>query len=169
MATENSKPNDEAQIRMLVDDQAKAVRAKDIEWSMANYVTEIVSFDVVNPLRKIGLDATNKRAQDWFSVFQGPIGYENRDLSITTGDVVAFYHSLNRINIRGLVLYYSGSSCRFHSWPALLRIEYPGALYHITSRGDRQEPIFEDDRDRTAFLNVLGDVVSRFRWQCHAC
>jgi REP-associated tyrosine transposase len=49
-----------------------------------------------------------------------------------------------------------------------LRIEYPGALYHVTSRGDRQEPIFDDDQDRTAFLNVLGDVVSRFRWQCHA-
>jgi len=49
-----------------------------------------------------------------------------------------------------------------------LRIEYPGALYHVTSRGDRQEPIFDDDRDRMAFLNVLGDVVSRFRWQCHA-
>ncbi len=49
-----------------------------------------------------------------------------------------------------------------------LRIEYPGALYHVTSRGDRQEPIFDDDRDRTAFLNILGDVVSRFRWRCHA-
>jgi len=49
-----------------------------------------------------------------------------------------------------------------------LRIEYPGALYHVTSRGDRQEPIFDDDRDRTAFLNVLGEVVSRFQWQCHA-
>jgi len=49
-----------------------------------------------------------------------------------------------------------------------LRIEYPGALYHVTSRGDRQEPIFDDDRDRTAFLNLLGDVVSRFRWRCHA-
>ena len=49
-----------------------------------------------------------------------------------------------------------------------LRIEYPGALYHVTSRGDRQEPIFDDDRDRKAFLNVLGEVVSRFRWQCHA-
>ena len=34
-----------------------------------------------------------------------------------------------------------------------LRIEYSGALYHVTSRGDRQEAIFDDDRDRTAFLN----------------
>jgi putative transposase len=49
-----------------------------------------------------------------------------------------------------------------------LRIEYPGALYHITSRGDRQEAIFEDDQDRKAFLNVLGEVISRFRWRCHA-
>jgi REP element-mobilizing transposase RayT len=49
-----------------------------------------------------------------------------------------------------------------------LRIEYPGALYHVTSRGDRQEAIVEDDPDRTAFLNVLGEVISRFRWRCHA-
>jgi putative transposase len=49
-----------------------------------------------------------------------------------------------------------------------LRIEYPGALYHVTSRGDRQEAIFDDDQDRTAFLNVLSEVVSRFRWRCYA-
>lgn len=34
----------------------------------------------------------------WFSSFQGPIGYEMRDLSITTGDGVAFCHSLNRVS-----------------------------------------------------------------------
>jgi putative transposase len=49
-----------------------------------------------------------------------------------------------------------------------LRIEYPGALYHVTSRGDRQEAIFDDDQDRTAFLNILGEVVAQFRWCCHA-
>jgi REP element-mobilizing transposase RayT len=49
-----------------------------------------------------------------------------------------------------------------------LRIEYPGALYHVTSRGDRQEAIFDDDQDRRAFLNVLSEVVCRFRWRCHA-
>ena len=43
-----------------------------------------------------------------------------------------------------------------------LRIEYPGALYHVTSRGDRQEAIFDDDQDRTTFLKVLSEVVSRF-------
>jgi putative transposase len=49
-----------------------------------------------------------------------------------------------------------------------LRIEFAGALYHITSRGDRREAIYEDDVDRDAFLNVLAEVVDRFNWICHA-
>ena len=36
-----------------------------------------------------------------------------------------------------------------------LRIEFAGALYHLTSRGDRREPIYEDDEDREIFLDVL--------------
>jgi putative transposase len=49
-----------------------------------------------------------------------------------------------------------------------LRIEFAGALYHITSRGDRREPIYEDDVDRELFLGVLGEVVAQFNWLCHA-
>jgi putative transposase len=49
-----------------------------------------------------------------------------------------------------------------------LRIEYPGALYHLTSRGDRQEDIFLDDTDREEFLSVLGSVVERFGWRVYA-
>ena len=49
-----------------------------------------------------------------------------------------------------------------------LRIEYPGALYHVTSRGDRRECIYGDDGDRRLFLNVLESAVGRFRWVCHA-
>ena len=48
-----------------------------------------------------------------------------------------------------------------------LRIEYAGALYHVTSRGDRRERIYEDDGDRQAFLAVLESVVERFNWICH--
>ena len=43
-----------------------------------------------------------------------------------------------------------------------LRIEFPGAIYHITSRGDRREPIFEDDEDRLALLEVVAQAMSRF-------
>lgn len=43
-----------------------------------------------------------------------------------------------------------------------LRIEFPGAVYHVTSRGDRREPIFDDDADRLIFLGVLAHGLSRF-------
>jgi REP element-mobilizing transposase RayT len=49
-----------------------------------------------------------------------------------------------------------------------LRFEFSGALYHVTSRGDRREAIYEDDADREAFLGVLAEVVERFNWLCHA-
>ena len=48
-----------------------------------------------------------------------------------------------------------------------LRLEFPNALYHVTSRGDRREAIFEDDDDRVRFLEILGMVVSDFNWLCH--
>ncbi len=41
-------------------------------------------------------------------------------------------------------------------------------LYHLTSRGDRRETIFEDDEDRLIFLRTLAEVVERFHWLCHA-
>jgi REP element-mobilizing transposase RayT len=49
-----------------------------------------------------------------------------------------------------------------------LRLEYPGAVYHITARGNAREPIFLNDEDREAFLTVLASVVDRFNWLCHA-
>jgi REP element-mobilizing transposase RayT len=49
-----------------------------------------------------------------------------------------------------------------------LRIEYDGALYHITSRGNDRKAIFKDDSDRELFLNTLARVTERFHWICHA-
>jgi putative transposase len=49
-----------------------------------------------------------------------------------------------------------------------LRIEYDGALYHVTSRGNERKPIFKDDGDRELFLTTLGQVSERFHWLCHA-
>ncbi len=48
-----------------------------------------------------------------------------------------------------------------------LRIEYEDALYHVTSRGNHQNDIFENDEDRHAFLNILADVVSGMGWICY--
>ncbi|HRD73924.1 MAG: transposase [Dechloromonas sp.] len=49
-----------------------------------------------------------------------------------------------------------------------IRIEFCGALYHVTSRGDRREAIYEDDEDRSRFLEILSQVVADANWVCHA-
>jgi putative transposase len=49
-----------------------------------------------------------------------------------------------------------------------LRIEFPGALYHVTSRGNERKAIFRDDGDRTRFLERLAAVVARQRLRIHA-
>ena len=48
-----------------------------------------------------------------------------------------------------------------------LRIEYDGALYHVTSRGNDRKTIFKDDSDRKLFLNILAQVTDRFHWICY--
>ena len=49
-----------------------------------------------------------------------------------------------------------------------LRLELPGALYHVTSRGDRREDIYLNDADRLRWLDLLGEVCLRYNWLCHA-
>lgn len=49
-----------------------------------------------------------------------------------------------------------------------LRIQYPGAVYHITSRGNEKKTIYQDDWDRDAFLRTLEQVNKRYHWICHA-
>ncbi len=49
-----------------------------------------------------------------------------------------------------------------------LRLEFAGAFYHLTSRGDRREDIFLSDDDRRDWLEVLGIVCARFNWVVHA-
>ena len=49
-----------------------------------------------------------------------------------------------------------------------LRIEYEGAVYHVTSRGNAKSNIYLSDEDREMFLDVLEHVVDRFGWICHA-
>jgi REP element-mobilizing transposase RayT len=49
-----------------------------------------------------------------------------------------------------------------------LRLEYAGAIYHVMSRGDRQEAIFLDDEDRRRFLKTLGEACEKAGWQVHA-
>jgi len=52
--------------------------------------------------------------------------------------------------------------------PRQPRIEYAGGVYHVLSRGNRQEAIFADDTDRQMFLSLLGQTCGRTGWQIHA-
>ena len=49
-----------------------------------------------------------------------------------------------------------------------LRLEFAGAVWHITSRGNERKEIFRDDEDRSLFLRLLARMVDRFRWCIHA-
>jgi putative transposase len=49
-----------------------------------------------------------------------------------------------------------------------LRLEYPGAIYHVMNRGDRREDIFRDDQDRQRFLTTLGETCAKAGWGVHA-
>jgi ketosteroid isomerase-like protein len=98
MAVEENKKNDEAEIKRVLEGGVEAVRARDIDGVMSIYAPELVAFDIVPPLRYVGADSYRKPWEEVFSSFQGPIGYEIHDLSITVGDDVAFTHSLNRIS-----------------------------------------------------------------------
>ena len=52
--------------------------------------------------------------------------------------------------------------------PRKLRIEYPGAIYHVLHRDDQRENIFKDDQDRRRFLSTLAEACAKTDWQVHA-
>ena len=94
----NSKTTDEARIRALIDRRVKAVCDKNADEAISSTAPNIVLFDVVNPFQQMGSVASRQRAEEWFSSFAGPIGYEIADLSITAGDNVAFSHGLSHVS-----------------------------------------------------------------------
>ena len=49
-----------------------------------------------------------------------------------------------------------------------LRIQFEGAVYHVTSRGNAGSDVFLSDDERALFLKIVGDTVERFGWVCHA-
>ena len=52
--------------------------------------------------------------------------------------------------------------------PRKLRVEYPGAIYHVMSRGDGKGDIFLDDVDRQDFLKTLAEACLKTGFQVHA-
>lgn len=90
----------ESDIRRVMDSRKESVRSRDIDAVVADLAPDIVSFDVVGELQKIGRDECRKRAKEWFSSFEDEMSYEARDLNINADDDIAFCHSLNHVKGR---------------------------------------------------------------------
>jgi ketosteroid isomerase-like protein len=92
---------DEAAIRQLIAKLAESIRTMDFEGLRACFAPDMVSFDVGGPpMQTLGAEAKLKNWELAFAVFQPPLGYEIRDLTVTVGDDVAFAHSFNRLSGR---------------------------------------------------------------------
>jgi len=95
MTTSQPKSTREAEIRELIADRAEAIRNKDVNAILSEYAPDVVMFNLAPPLQTKGAD--KKGLEMWLSGFQGAIGCEIRDLSISAGDDLAFCHYLYRI------------------------------------------------------------------------
>ena len=89
---------DEADIRQRIEHLIEAIRAMDLERAKPIYAPDIVSFDIVPPLRHLGAEAKWKNWADVFAAYQHPIAYEVRDFTVTVGDDVAFGHCFGRLS-----------------------------------------------------------------------
>src|SRR5262250_3720593 len=88
----------ESVIRQRVEDLVNAIRAEDIDAITSAYAPDLVSFDIVPPLRYVGADGKRRAWQEAFASSTGPIAYEVRDLNVTTHGELAFVHSVNHVN-----------------------------------------------------------------------
>jgi len=89
---------DEIAIRQQIDTLVEAIRTMDLDRMKSIYAPDIVSFDIQPPLQHVGAEAKIKQWINVSTIFQRPLGYEVRDLTITVGDDVAFGHCFGRLS-----------------------------------------------------------------------
>jgi len=98
MTPATSQARDEALIREIIEKRVKAVRARDIDAAMSSHAPNVLMFDLIDPLRYAGSNTVRERTEAWYASYHGPIGYEVRDVHITSGADVAFCHYLYRVS-----------------------------------------------------------------------
>ncbi len=93
-----SEDDDEARIRQLLDDHARAIAAKDAKAVHAHYADDLVCYDLAPPLRLEGERALDPRdLQTWLDAWRGPLATDGRDLRIAIGGDIAYAHGLRRL------------------------------------------------------------------------
>jgi ketosteroid isomerase-like protein len=89
--------DDDAAIRRQIDRAVEGLRAKDLEALRQLYTTDVVSFDIEQPLQHVGITA---KLENWARVFMffESVTYEVRGLTFTVGDDVAYGHGFARLS-----------------------------------------------------------------------
>jgi uncharacterized protein (TIGR02246 family) len=96
MSASSNSTTDEAVIRELVENWARAVRAKDLDGILANHSTEMLMFDVPLPVQSRGIEAYRKTWDLFFSWSNDPVVFDIREMDIAAGTDVAFVAALMR-------------------------------------------------------------------------
>jgi PhnB protein len=86
----------EDEIRALIEDRAKALRSKKAKGVVAHQAADFVQYSLAPPLISAEADAEGLEA--WFATWDGPLGYELRDLRVAAGADTAFSHGLVRLS-----------------------------------------------------------------------
>ena len=86
-----------AEITRIIESHAAAVRQGDVDAMLADIAEDVVVFDVVEPLRRMGRATARARAAEWVASYGGAISWDNRDISIVADDDVAFASMLTRV------------------------------------------------------------------------
>jgi uncharacterized protein (TIGR02246 family) len=92
----SSSRTDQAAIRDLVENWAKAVRSRNLDGILANHSPDMLMFDVPPPIQSKGMEAYKKTWQRFFSWSQDSGVFDINKLDITTGNDVAFVTALMR-------------------------------------------------------------------------
>lgn len=87
----------EDRVRALIERRARAIREGDVDAATADHAPDVRLFDALPPLRYVGRDTARGRTEAWLSAYEGPIGYEIRDLEVAADGGVAFGHYLYRV------------------------------------------------------------------------
>lgn len=95
MATAN-RSEDEAAVHAVLESIARAVRSKNVEAMLAQCAADLVTFDLVPPIRHEGAEALRAVWTKSLAGFEPPLDYDYQQLHIEVGGDVAFARSLNR-------------------------------------------------------------------------
>lgn len=96
MSFKTTSETDEAAIKAVIDAMAQAVRERDVDALLAQCSPDVVTFDLVPPLKHVGAEAVRETWTQTLRAFEGPAEYEMHQLELVVSDFVAIAHGLNR-------------------------------------------------------------------------